>query len=106
MTDYSDIPQANSLYNEIEKCNLAIQMIDSGKGTLTAFTVGPIQTAPPPPGTAGVPGVNYSPVQIQLSEPASAETMTQIRAQLVSYQQSCVDKLTEMGYGTTPARAA
>jgi hypothetical protein len=51
MTEYSDVPQVNALYQESENVNTAIAMIDAG-GTMTNFTVGPAR----PPEIAPAPG--------------------------------------------------
>jgi len=101
MTEYSDIPQVNMLHAECEKVDAALKMIDDQTGTMTAFTIGPL---PLPPGM--IPTVMQMAVQILLPNPAQQSTMTEIRAQLVTYQQSLLDQLTQLGVTSPPSRAA
>jgi len=93
MTEYSDIPQANILYTETQKVDQALKMIDDASGTLTAFTIGPKQGTVP---------VVLVPIQIHLPDEAQASTMTEIRAQLVTYQQSLLDQLAALDITSTP----
>ena len=103
MTEYSDVPQVNALYTELEKVNNSIVMIDSGQGTMTHFTIG---NKPVPPGTT--PVVTMMATQIALPGPATDTTMTEIRAQLVLYQTDLISQLNALGVTTTPpvARSA
>jgi hypothetical protein len=101
MTEYTDIPEANRLYLLIQDCDRAIDMIDAGTGTLTNFTVGGNATTVQPTNTSPMLSM---PVNIPVAQ-AAPETVTQIRAELITYQNELTTQLESLGVVNPPVKA-
>lgn len=104
MTNYTDVPQVNALYQEQQQVQTAISHIDNG-GTLTAFTIAP--PAPPPYDPANSVPPPLSPtmqmdVRIINIGTVTPETMTALRAQLVERDGEITQNLTDLGVGPQP----
>jgi hypothetical protein len=98
MTDYSDIPQVNALYQEQQQVQQAINLIDAG-GTLATFAV-----RPPPYDPENPSPMMMMAVSITLNEPAAPDTMVSIRAQLVIRNNEIDDELVALGIENPPAK--
>ena len=94
MTDYSDVPKINTLYQQQQTIRQGIASIDEG-GNLSSISL----SAPPSP-MGMVMGAT-----ITLPTPATPETMAAIRAQLVIYDDEITKQLSALGVtGTPPAK--
>lgn len=107
MTDYSDVPKANSLYLEQENVGQAITNLDAG-GTIPSFMASPPPPPPYdpnnplPPGPASPVGMA---VQVTtMGMPPGAETIAAMRAWLVSRSAAIDAELLALGISDTPAR--
>ena len=102
MTNYTDVPQVNMLYQEQQQVQMGIAHIDNG-GTLTAFTIAP---PPPPPYDPANPtpaGVMMQmDVRIINIGTVAPETMAALRAQLVERDSEITQSLTDLGVGPQP----
>lgn len=99
MSQYSDVPAINVLYQENETVNNAITMIDSG-GNLSNFTI-----SPPPPGEMGVPMMMAALITTGSTEPDSA-LMADLRAWLVNRSNAILAELASMGVTEPPPSGA
>lgn len=102
MTNYNDVPQVNTLYQEQQQIQMAISHIDDG-GTLTAFTIAP--PAPPPydPANPTPPSQTMMmDVRIMTIGTVAPETMSALRAQLVERDGEIAQSLTDLGVGPQP----
>jgi hypothetical protein len=98
MTDYSDIPQVNALYQEQQQVQQAITLIDMG-GTLSNFIIVPPPYDPDNPTSTTLMGVS-----ITLNKPAVPDTMVSIREQLVIRDNDIDDQLAALGVTNPPAK--
>lgn len=96
MTDYVDVPTVSALHGEAERTQQAIDMLASG-GTMSNFTV-----APPPPDPSGVPSPMMMSVNIQVTEPLSAELLTALNDWLTARLAKIVDELATYDIGPPP----
>jgi hypothetical protein len=103
MTEYTDVPQANLLYSESERVQLAISNIDAG-ASLTSFVIGvpPASLGPQPISPTGATIVPTA-VTIWLDAPASDQMMTDLRAWLVQRQGEINDQLAALEVINPPA---
>jgi hypothetical protein len=107
MTDYSDVPQINMLYSELERTQLAISNINAG-ATLVSFVIGmptptagltiivPIAPTTPPP----------QQVTITLDAPASDPLMSDLVAWLTGRQDDLAAQLAALGVPNAPTRSS
>lgn len=100
MTQYTDVPEVNNLYNERQQVDAAIAMFDSG-GNMTHFTV---EQAPPPEGTTLL--TTAPPVRIVIPPPTPPDTVANIRAWLVQRQTDIDNQLAALGVVNPPAKRA
>jgi hypothetical protein len=100
MTEYTDVPEVNTLSIELDKVDKALTMINDTTGTLRAFTIGPMPPDPEAPVTVGTP-IPLS-VQVFLPDPAQQATVDQIEVQLNTYRTSLVSQLTALGVTNSP----
>jgi hypothetical protein len=101
MTEYSDVPQANALYSESERNQLAVSNIDAG-ASLISFVIGAPQmltTIQPVVGTT----MPAQQVTITLGEPASDQLMADLRQWLVDRQSAINDQLAALEVTNPPA---
>jgi hypothetical protein len=103
MTDYSDVPQVNALYQEQQQVESAIGMLDDG-GTVTDFTVAPPVVPPDPDHPPS--GPTPMPVRIMLAEPASPELVAQARSELVQRSAAITKELEGLGVTDIPPSKA
>jgi hypothetical protein len=101
VTEYTNIPQANALYSESERNQLAVSNIDAG-ATLTSFVISapPTQLALIPPVAGTAPAQQ---VTITLGEPASDQLMADLRQWLVDRQTAINDQLAALEVTDPPA---
>ena len=96
MTDYSDIPAVTTLHGEAERTQQALDMLNAG-GTMTNFTIAP------PPASGGVPPPSgMMAVQIQVTEPLSAEMITALNDWLTTRLANIIDELATYDVGPPP----
>jgi len=98
MTEFTDVPAANDLYNERKLVDSAIALLDDG-GNMTFFT---IEQAPPPEGT--LPTTTSPPVRVTMPPPTPPDTVTNIRAWLVQRQADIDSQLAALGVVNPPVR--
>jgi hypothetical protein len=96
MTDYSDIPQVNALYQEQEQVQSAIDYLTNGGG-ITMMTVSP------PPAIAGISPMMQMAVNIQLALPNPQSLIDQALSTLQQRQSDINDQLTALDITNTPA---
>jgi hypothetical protein len=97
MTEYSNVPQVNALYQESQVVANAIRLIDQG-GTLASFTISP------PPNNMGVPptGGMMMAVSISTTSPSSPALMSEIRKSLVDREGEIAKQLEDLGVTAQP----
>jgi len=103
MTNYSDVPQANLLYGELERTQMAISNINGG-GTLVSFVVSapPVSMGLTAPPVAGPPTTSQA-VTITLDTPASAQLMTDLTAWLTQRCTDLSNQLAALGVPDAPS---
>jgi hypothetical protein len=96
MTEYSNVPQVNALYQESQVVANAIRLIDQG-GTLASFTISP------PPNQGGPPaGGMMMAVSISTTSPSSPALMSEIRKSLVDREGEIAKQLEDLGVTAQP----
>lgn len=100
MSEYSDLPQINILYQEREIVTNGIAIIDDG-GNLTNITLMPASTSASAPQTPMI-----MPAMISLPPPTPADTLANIRAWLVQRQADIDAELAALDVTNPPAPAA
>jgi hypothetical protein len=99
MTVYSDVPAANMLYDEQERINQGIALVDGG-GLLSTFTILPPPADPMAPMT---PNMMMS-VMLQAVAPSPA-LMQAIRDAMVTRSVAITAELAALGVTETPPAA-
>lgn len=102
MTQYSDIPQVNTLYTEQAQVRAAISLIDNS-GTMTSFVIS-APPSPPPDPTNPMPMNMQMPVGITVHGTVQASTMTAIRTELQARDDAITSELAGLGVTNAPAR--
>jgi hypothetical protein len=102
VTNYTDVPQINALYQEQQQVQTAIGHIDNG-GMLTAFTIAPPPPPPYDPMNPTPPPMMQMDVRIINIGTVAPETMAALRAQLVERDGEITQNLTDLGVGPQPA---
>ena len=97
MTEFTDIPEVNTLYEERMLVDSAITMIDAG-GNMTFFTIEP---KPLDPGM--MPTGTQAPARITMPIPTPTATIDNIRAWLVQRQTDIDTQLASLGVTNPPA---
>lgn len=107
MTDYSDMPQASTLYTEQQQVRLAMDYLASG-GSITSMTV---NQPPPPPFVIGVPMPAPVPspapmpmVTIALVLPNPQSLVDQAMAALQARDDEITQQLADLGVTNPPSR--
>lgn len=99
MTEYTDVPVANSLYMESQNIKVAIENIDGG-GSVSSFIV-----SPPSVGAAVMTSAPMA-VSVITSPPNDPTLLAAVRAQLVAREQEIAIELAALDVSyTPPARA-
>src|SRR5215467_6467944 len=103
MTDYTDVPQANVLYGESERTQMAVSNIDAG-ATLVSFTIGapPVPMGLQPKSPTGPTGPTAQQVIITLGQPASDQLMADLRQWLVDRQTTINNQLAALEVTNPP----
>jgi len=96
MTNYSDVPQINTLYQQQQQVQQAIANIDNG-GSLTSIAIGSPPASPGQPPMGMMVGAS-----ITLTKPATPETMAAVRAQLVIMSDEITAELAALGVTDAP----
>jgi len=96
MTDYTDVPTVTTLHGEAERTQQALDMLAAG-GTMSNFTV-----APPPPTVPGAPAPIMMAVNIQVTEPLSAELLTALNDWLTTRLAAIIVELSTYDVGPPP----
>ena len=109
MTEYSDLPQVNSLYTEQQQIETAIGYLQNG-GTVTNMTMAaappPAPTPPDPDNpTPPTPPVLQPPVRIELTEPPSQAFVNQVISALNQRSDDITSELGSLGVTNPPARS-
>jgi hypothetical protein len=99
MTNYSDVPQVNTLYNEQQQVQSAIDYLSNG-GNVTSMVVGPPSTPPDP----GQPVPFQMPVSIMLTPPNSQDLIDQALIALKARDDAIYQELADLGVTNTPER--
>jgi hypothetical protein len=97
MSNYSDTPEINSLYEERENLTNGIACIDGG-GSMTYFT---IEAAPPAEGVVLM--MPQVPVRVVMQPPTPQATLDNVRAWMVQRQADIDNQLSSLGVTNTPA---
>lgn len=94
MTEYTDVPEVNTLYVESENCSKAIEYLDGG-GSMSTFTI-----VPPRPAEGEF--VLDTPVSIYMAQQISSEFAASVRTALVAKQNDIADQLAALGVKGAP----
>src|SRR3954470_123251 len=98
MTDYSDLPQVNTLYLESQNVANAISLIDNG-GRLSNFTISPAPNQEPT-------GMMMMSVSITTTNPTSPSLLSEIRKALVDREAEIAQQMEELGVTARPPLSA
>jgi hypothetical protein len=98
MTDYTDVPAVNDLYNQRQLVDAAITMLDNG-GNMTFFT---IEQASPPEGVT--PTTTTAPARVTMPPPTPPNTVATIRAWLIQRQSDIDSQLAALGVVNPPMK--
>ena len=96
MTEFTDVPTINDLYNQRQLVDGAIAMLDNG-GNMTFFT---IEQALPPQGVT--PITTTAPARVTMPPPTPPDTVTNIRVWLVQRQSDIDSQLAALGVVNPP----
>lgn len=106
MTDYNDVPQANTLYAEQQQVRMAMDYLSNG-GAIDSMV---ISTPPPPPFVIGVPipppttgaapTIPY--VTIALVKPNPQSLIDQAMSALQARDDEITQQLTDLGVTNPP----
>jgi hypothetical protein len=100
MVAYTDVPAANALYEEQERVNQALTLLDSG-GSVSAFTVIPPPPAPPDPLNPPTTMTMMLPVMLQTVQP-TPEMIAVIRDAIVARSAAITTQLLALGVTDPP----
>lgn len=98
MTEYSDVPQVNTLYQESQQVDAAIALIDAGG------TVGNFMVRPPPPTEEPAPVMMGISITVPPGPP-NEPLMADLRVLLVERQNAILAEMAALGVTATPPAA-